>query len=380
MRRTLLRFIETLVSKIKDVLHGKKTPQPVPQPPPPPAPIPAPVPAPTPEPQSVPTPEELSLGNLTITVTSHGDDPAEAKFDLPNGSSVTREIPAEGLAMKLGLGLGLSYVKGTAAGGGYVGPIDLVSGAVSAYGQRAMSAADIGSTVYTIRRDSDDVIQAFVSGADGSVNAAAVTAFLGAANGFVNGWHDKGLAAENAVNAVVGTQPQWVANVQGGKPGLGGVGELVTVGDVTLPNGAYTIFMVCSANGAARAKTLSGGGSYVTMKIQEGNTQIDAFNDATGNEAGGRTNDFMENIAVFDAAWEFGSKSFRYNGAALSFASDFDSSGAVGSVAGPLTLTFPFLTTIQYWQELIIYPSRLSDADRLLVRQNMAAYYGITLS
>lgn len=68
----------------------------------------------------MPTPEELSLGTLGITVTSHGNDPAEVKFDLPDGSSVTREIPAEGLLMKLGLGLGLSYVKGAPGAAEYV--------------------------------------------------------------------------------------------------------------------------------------------------------------------------------------------------------------------------------------------------------------------
>ena len=30
--------------------------------------------------------------------------------------------------------------------------------------------------------------------------------------------------------------------------------------------------------------------------------------------------------------------------------------------------------------EILVYPSLLADADRLAIRQNIAAYYGITLS
>lgn len=66
----------------------------------------------------MPEPEELSLGQLNITVISHGDDPAEAKFTLPNGVVVNRTIPAEGLEVKLALKSLIYYMQGQAGGGG----------------------------------------------------------------------------------------------------------------------------------------------------------------------------------------------------------------------------------------------------------------------
>ncbi|BCH33114.1 hypothetical protein MesoLjLc_50440 [Mesorhizobium sp. L-8-10] len=58
----------------------------------------------------------LELGDLKITLTTIEDEPISAKFELPDGSVVTRPFPETGeLTMKLGLGLGLSHVQ---SGGG----------------------------------------------------------------------------------------------------------------------------------------------------------------------------------------------------------------------------------------------------------------------
>src|SRR6185369_4240518 len=84
----------------------------------------------------------------------------------------------------------------------YTGPLDVVPGAVVAYGQRAMAAANLGSPVYTIRRDSDDAKQAFNSDATtGAVDPAAIAAFIGGGNGFIDTWNDYGTAGQNVVQA-----------------------------------------------------------------------------------------------------------------------------------------------------------------------------------
>lgn len=61
----------------------------------------------------------LDLGNLAITLTTQGESATEAKFDLPDGSSVVRPFPESGpLTMKLGLGLSLNHHRAGAGGGG----------------------------------------------------------------------------------------------------------------------------------------------------------------------------------------------------------------------------------------------------------------------
>lgn len=73
----------------------------------------------------------LELGDLTITISTNEDEPVQAKFEMPDGSIVTRPFPNTGeLTMKLGLGLGLNVVR--ASGGPAVGaPANTVLPAVS---------------------------------------------------------------------------------------------------------------------------------------------------------------------------------------------------------------------------------------------------------
>ena len=71
----------------------------------------------------------------------------------------------------------LSAAGGTAP---YTGPLDIVAGAVVAYGQRALSAAQRSSALYTIRRDSDDATQVFSSDAiTGDAPLESIASFLG---------------------------------------------------------------------------------------------------------------------------------------------------------------------------------------------------------
>lgn len=61
--------------------------------------------------------QQLDMGDLSITVTD--GTPATARFDLQNGTSVTRIFPESGtINMRLGLGLGLSHRPPHPAEGG----------------------------------------------------------------------------------------------------------------------------------------------------------------------------------------------------------------------------------------------------------------------
>lgn len=87
--------------------------------------------------------DELDLGNLAITITD--GEPAEAKFDLPNGTSVTRTFPESGtINMRLGLGLSLSHQRPPAGGGGEGEPEALADANLAA------GTYTVGATSYAV--------------------------------------------------------------------------------------------------------------------------------------------------------------------------------------------------------------------------------------
>jgi hypothetical protein len=108
--------------------------------------------------------------------------------------------------------------------------------------------------------------------------------------------------------------------------------------------------------------------------------------DASANEAGGdfavqslSSSDFI----IWESAWEFGSRSVKVNGTELVSGNVYDSGGAVSGVfvngVYQIAQQRGFDNQIGI-QEHLCYSSKLSDSDRLAIRQNIAAYYGITLA
>lgn len=83
---------------------------------------------------------------------------------------------------------------------GYEGPLDIVAGAVVAYGQRALSAAKRGTALYTIKRKTDDATQSFSSDATtGAAPSSEITAFI--VNGGAATFNQTG-ATVNGVNDI----------------------------------------------------------------------------------------------------------------------------------------------------------------------------------
>ncbi len=316
------------------------------------------------------------------------------------------------------MGLGLDANAGAGSGGGppsYEGPLDLVPGARVAFSTaRALSASDIGSPAYTIRESGDDTTQAFNFQADGSVDAAAITAFLDGNDGFVVTWNDYGAEGENVTQATAADQPEWVSAGINGKPGADfSAGFLATAGNVTLgAAGAMTAFIVAKTSvdisdgtqaqmfgmdfeqwntdfvGDWRiiretAFTTKAAPTIEYSSDQEGATLvfIRADNLVEGNiTTASLMSPFLLDFAVSDAAM-----SVKINGATWNTLQNA-SSGAVGAMTERLAIgandavtpgaaRFPGVMV-----ELIIYGTILSDPDRLAIRQNIADYYGITLS
>lgn len=297
---------------------------------------------------------------------------------------------------------------GAAPGGGdsYTGPLDIVSGAVIAYGQRALSSAMRGQPLYTIRRDSDDATQAFNSDATtGAAPVASISAFVGGGNGFAANWSDQSGNSTDALQAVSANQPGWAASALNSKPGLtfNSTTQHFLTAQTLIDSSEFSVFAVLS-----KRPLLSGTGSPV-IGINSNNddyangwdtyfyvafprgaqpqiiTWSDAKDYASGNGADYLFDGTPDQFYLIDAAWGPSASALAVDGTALTInenniygdgtitpALNFqigigcDDAGIGGTFGGTMI-------------ELIFYKSALSDPNRLAIRQNIAAYYGITL-
>lgn len=280
--------------------------------------------------------------------------------------------------MRIDLGLGLPPMDGGGGegggGGGYEGPLDLVPGAAVAYSAaRALSAAWLGQPLFTLRRSSDNAELSFVADAvTGEAPSAAIEAWRDAAGAAVAAlkiWNDQ---SGNGEDIETGQYTAiWGSSVQGGKPGF--VASELTVfqsaTDASFPNGAATVFFVCS-----NAMQFKCGASK--LEFDTGSTPYVLLNDET-NTAGGEIGAPAPGLYLWEAAWEFGSKSFRINGVSQTFVEDGDSGGSVGPLVGTSNINFSLAASKAV--ELVAYAIKLSDANRLAIRQNIATYYGIEI-
>jgi hypothetical protein len=334
-------------------------------------------------------------------------------------------------------------------GGGAVGPLDLVSTAAFAYGNRALSAAKLGTALYTLKRSADAATQSFNSDATtGAAPSGSIVSFIGTAsprNGAIsNGsdlivlddasgvmlgqevsgigipdesfvldisdaptvqisnnatatnaaaaltfetmarftiWKDQGAHGVDLDNGDQG--PVWIADQANGHPAAGGMfnAQLFSTVEASFLTGDSTVFWVCK-NGSGQA-------AGFTMNF---NTSNDAsfhpgalasqrlFNSDDSTEASAQFDNAQpEDVyAIWDGTCQLGAHTMRYNGAALS------STAVTDTGAPPLNIVDLLILATAYYGdgtlEVIAYPSILSDADRLAIRQNIAAYYGITLS
>jgi hypothetical protein len=291
-------------------------------------------------------------------------------------------------------------------GSSYTGPLDIVGGAVVAYSQRALSAAKRGSALYTIRRDSDDTTHTYNSDATtGDAPAASISSFIGAANGFVAAWTDQSGNGNDVSQATNANQPGWDAAALNSKPGISFVAAnsnvLTTPGSATWPSSSFTFFFVAKSSVDGGIHYIAGAnvdGSGPDIYIQIGSSSAASSGSLTfGADDAGFADDGGGSFSsadvetgqfyLFELLWDAsaGSPTALLNGAQLTRTADF-TSGDTGVIAeqfnigaedllGTATAFFDGVAT-----EFLGWPSYLSGANRLATRQNIAAYYGITLS
>ena len=262
---------------------------------------------------------------------------------------------------------------------GYTGPLDINNTAVFAVSAaRALSAAKRGAAVYTIRRSSDDATQSFSSdAATGAVDATAISAFVGAGNGFCPLWKDQSNSGADISASDPTVQFAWSGDAGNGLPALLGVaagGELDSVVTVTVGQ-SMTFFSVSEYGGAdivvsdgtATAEAADGPGASMDL--------YDGANDLFADYG----NSLPDEIAIWDGAIQLSASDMKRNGVAVT-RSEFDQPASINSISGVVSLFLGIADDTQVLAEALLFPGVLSDADRTAIRQNIATYYGLVLS
>lgn len=103
---------------------------------------------------------------------------------------------------------------------GYIGPGDIVSGALGWWGLRAYKKTTIGTNAIRLRRDSDNAESNFVTIAGGGLDLAAITSFKGAANLFVTTVYDQSGNGNDTTQTTAGLQPAFLLSVLGSNPAI----------------------------------------------------------------------------------------------------------------------------------------------------------------
>lgn len=169
----------------------------------------------------------------------------------------------------------------------YTGPGDEIGVQATAWwGLRAYSDQAIGRNAIKLRRSSDNATQNFATLDDGSIDIAAITAFKGAANLFVDTLYDQ-IGNFPLFQSTAANQPQFILNGLGANPVMRFVSAtplfVLTAINMTLPV-PYTWSVVAKRTATATEPVAMGVGSgsvgwrltNIAQMIQGGGAFVDA--------------------------------------------------------------------------------------------------------
>ena len=275
------------------------------------------------------------------------------------------------------------YGMSTGSNGGdsYTGPLDLVPGAVVAYGVRALSAAWLGESIFRLRRDSDDAELDFEADAvTGEAPVATINTWLGAGDGFLVTFYDQSGNGHDLTRSSAAFQPAFVASLVGGKCGFTETREANAEFDavsIPFPNGAYSGLSVCTFG----RDTV---GSFFHFEQSDPSASWDAdFDQAADqfllatdgtNSAGGIVSTAIQAQSAVDFGFQFGTRTLYVNGVALGIDGSLDVDGAVGAFTADI---FNNLMGGGFC-EALIYNTLVSPATREPGRTNQMTEYTLS--
>lgn len=286
-------------------------------------------------------------------------------------------------------------------GSAYTGPLDLVPGAVVAYGVRALSAAMLGQNIFRLRNFDTEAEMDFAADAvTGGAPSASVITWLDGAVGVNIEWNDQSGNARDAVEE--GNLPEWQAAQFGTVPAFFFDSSfLCTAGAVDL-SPSFTMFAVVKNYVSGDAGSVSpliganfgnqsGEGQRFTFTLAKSGDDVFFQGQALANfgfdSAGGQAGPpitFTSAAHLVECSFEKGTRLLLVDGTALTFDSS-DTGAAVSNINFRLGIgadDFDGSNGAFYGSiaEIVLYNSVLSGANRTALRQNIATYFGITIA
>ncbi|MFN7494987.1 MAG: arabinofuranosidase catalytic domain-containing protein, partial [Cyclobacteriaceae bacterium] len=268
--------------------------------------------------------------------------------------------------------------------------VGLTPATSASYSLRRLSPTYTGFAIQ-VRRNSDNTTQDIGFTAGGDLDQAALLSFVGGGSGFVSIWYDQSGFGRNAVQATQARQPRivntGVVDTQNGRPTMifsggqtllssmtaaqGTTGGTITTSNFVFQNATVQSSLLSNADGGANRYNLHASWS-------DGSTYFDIGNIF----AGGRISTPLVwpsySIATFRRngtqgdIWKNGVNSLSsgaFNSSVTSAASMW-----IGSYDGNQFFINGSLS------ELTVFPSALSNADRVALECSQSAYYTISLA
>lgn len=259
---------------------------------------------------------------------------------------------------------------------GFVGPADFLAGRVVNLATRRLFSSYSGPALL-VREAAGGTEATIGFTVDGSLDVAALLAFVGSSDGFVKTWYDQSGNNNHMTQALAANQPAIASGgavyAMNGKPALyfDAARQTILSGVAPGATGATTRNAVYSGN--ATGQILGGSAaprSYVfpNGQINMGSTQLGAANPAntpmiaTGSVPGAGTvtqRQFLNGALT-------GSGSTVRSGTSTGIAL-----GAFGPANAHTTGLIP---------EIMVFSTELADVDRLRWERDQGAYYGITVA
>lgn len=326
---------------------------------------------------AIPAPAGVTAGATPgATLVNAGILRAESSllWVAPSGAVLVRNATCGTVGSPMA---GATAAAGGGGGGGSPTTVPSFSGVldglsvqpVAAYSLRRLSSAYTGPAVQ-VRRSSDNTTQNIGFLADGSLDTAALTAFVGSGSGFVTTMYDQSGNSRNAVQASTANQPIIV-----------NAGALVTIGGKPALNLALNRGVLSPA-----ASSFTTGRAITVLVSATSTTQ--GYHGVVSHD-GGRSGSLFEqsNTIMHSNVFPAG---MRKNGTILA------GSGSLAPITTPfvldLTLANPTAarTRIGFGNydatsiggamvqgDLIVFPTTVPEGDRVAVTQSIGGFYGI---
>lgn len=254
----------------------------------------------------------------------------------------------------------------------------------AAYGVRRLRTRYIGA-ILRVRRSSDNAEIDVGFDPAGNLNTTLLLSHCGSNSGFVTTWYDQSGNGRNLTQSTNGAQPR-IVNA-GVIDTLGGVPTLFC--DATDDSLAATSWGVISQPFTRNAviKTGSSNSGFpsvignsdglsgrAVILIETNFATIGTYAGNNGPRLPVTTNERL----IFTARFDGSSTNFAKNGTITSngWAGSDPFSGLFINGSGEAPITYPGVS----YQEVIIFESSISEAERQFVERNQGSYYGITVA